>query len=183
LKVDQSTVSRRLAAIEEVLGGPLLVRGGREFAWTVEGKTALAAAEAAEAAVLAATRQLRSSRLESAGAVRVSATPGNVVMLLRILPKFQDKYPGLDFDLAGSLERVDLAKGEADIALRYARPTEPDLIARHVTRAGWCLFASESYLREQGQPQSFKDLARHCLVLNIPSLHRMGPALRSLSCA
>jgi DNA-binding transcriptional LysR family regulator len=39
LRVDQSTVSRRLAALEESIGCSLLVRGGREFSWTAEGHT------------------------------------------------------------------------------------------------------------------------------------------------
>jgi hypothetical protein len=76
LHVDQSTVSRRLAALEETLGCALLIRGGREFCWTAEGRTMIGAAEAAEAAVLAGTRRLRSTRLASTGVVRVSTTPG-----------------------------------------------------------------------------------------------------------
>lgn len=180
LKVDQSTVSRRLAAIEEAFDSHFLVRGSREFAWTAEGKTALAAAEAAEAAILAATQRLHSSRLELAGVVRVSVTPGNAVILLQILPRFQDEYPDLKLDLTGTVERVDLAKGEADIAFRFGEPTEPDLIARHVTQGGWCVFGSESYLRQHGTPKSSEDLPCHHLVLNVPSMHRVGPGLRWL---
>src|SRR3954451_3460381 len=62
LHVDQSTISRRLAALEESLGCSLLIRGGREFSWTAEGRTMIAAAETAEAAVLAGTSHLRASR-------------------------------------------------------------------------------------------------------------------------
>ena len=46
LNIDSSTVSRRLAAAEEALGGCLILRGGREFRFTAEGMTALHAAEA-----------------------------------------------------------------------------------------------------------------------------------------
>jgi len=180
LKVDQSTVSRRLAAIEEAFGCLLLVRGGREFSWTAEGRTALAAAEAVEAAILAATQRLHSSRVESAGVVRVSVTPGNAVILLDILPRFQDQYPDLKLDLTGTTERVDLAKGEADIAFRFGDPTGPDLIARHVTKGGWCLFGSEPYLQAHGNPKSTADLPRHHLVLYVASMHRVASGLRWL---
>ena len=50
LQVDNSTISRRLAALEEAVDAKLLIRGGREFTLTGEGRTMLQAAEAAEAA-------------------------------------------------------------------------------------------------------------------------------------
>src|SRR5262249_25307085 len=128
LHIDQSTVSRRLAAIEDAFGGPLLVRGGREFAWTSEGRAALAAAEKAEAAIMAAFGQAQSSKVESGGVVRISATPANVILLLEVLPPFQRQHPDLKLDLSGTMERVDLAKGEADIALRFGNPDGPVLI-------------------------------------------------------
>ena len=178
--VDQSTVSRRLAALEEAVGCPLLVRGGREFSWTAEGRTMVGAAEAAEATVQAATRQLRTSRLDAAGVVRVSTTPGIAAFLLRVLPEFQRKHPGLELDLSGSLEHVELAKGEADVALRGGEPTEPDVVARKLIRGAWFLYASEAYLREAGRPQSLDDLRRHRLVLLAPALHAVAAGLRWL---
>jgi DNA-binding transcriptional LysR family regulator len=180
LQVDQSTISRRLAALEESLGCSLLIRGGREFCWTAEGRTMIAAAEAAEAAVLAGTRQLRTSRLDSTGTVRVSTTPGIAAVLMRILPESQRRHPGLEFDFSATIERVDLAKGEADIAVRAGVPTEPDLIARKLMQSGWFLFASDAYLREAGHPQSCDELPRHRLILMAPALHHIAPGLRWL---
>jgi len=54
LEVDNSTVSRRLAALEVALDAQLLIRGGREFSWTDAGRAAVGSAEAMEAAVTAA---------------------------------------------------------------------------------------------------------------------------------
>ena len=180
LRVDQSTVSRRLAALEESLGCSLLIRGGREFSWTAEGRTMIAAAEAAEAAVLAGTRQLRTSRLDSTGVVRVSTTPGIAAVLMPLLPQARCKPAGLEFDFSGTLERVDLAKGEADIAVRAGVPTEPDLIARKVMQTGWFLFASEAYLRDAGRPTTFDELPRHRLVLMASAMHHIAKGLRWL---
>jgi DNA-binding transcriptional LysR family regulator len=180
LAVDQSTVSRRLAALEEALGCTLLVRGGREFFWTDEGRTMIGAAEAAEAAVGAAARRLRSSRLDASGTVRVATTPGIAAVLLRLLPQFRHKAPGLEFDLSGSAQHVDLAKGEADIAVRAGAPTEPELIVRKAMRSGWFLYASEAYLRDSGGLQSLDDLPRHRLVLMAAAVHALAPGLRWL---
>ena len=180
LGVDQSTVSRRLAALEEAVGCPLLLRGGREFTWTAEGRTMIAAAEAAECAVQAATRQLRTARRDATGLVRVTTTPGIAAVLLRYLPSSLQKHPGLEIDLTGSMEHVDLAKGGADIGVRGGAPTEPDLIARHAARVGWCLYASEGYLHAAGRPKQPADLPRHRLVLMTPALHAMATGLRWL---
>jgi DNA-binding transcriptional LysR family regulator len=178
--VDQSTVSRRLAALEEAVGCPLLLRGGREFTWTAEGRTMIAAAEAAESAVQTATRQLRTARLDATGLVRVTTTPGVAAMLLRYIQPYLQKHPGLEIDLTGSMEHVDLAKGGADIGVRGGTPTEPDLIARHVMRIGWCVYASEGYLHAAGRPQSKDDLPRHRLVLMTPALQAIATGLRWL---
>ena len=180
LNVDQSTISRRLAALEDSLGCALLIRGGREFSFTPEGRTMIAAAEAAEAAVLSGARQLRAARLESKGVVRVSTTPGIAAVLLRVMADEQARHPGLEFDIIGAMERVDLAKGDADIAVRAGEPTEPDLIARKVMRSGWFLYACEAYLAQAGRPQTVADLPRHRMVLMAPVLHHMAAGLRWL---
>jgi DNA-binding transcriptional LysR family regulator len=176
--VDQSTVSRRLAALEQSLGCPLLVRGGREFSWTTEGRTMIVAAEAAEAAVDDGIRNLRSSRLVASGTVRLSTTPGLAAYLLRAMPELQARHPDLQIDVSGSMEYVDLAKGDADLALRAGQPGEPDVIARKVFRSGWFLYASADYLRVAGALQSIRDLPRHRLVLMAPTLHAMALGLR-----
>lgn len=180
LNVDHSTVSRRLAAIEEGFGAQLLIRGGREFAWTAEGRTVLAAAEATEAAIIAATRQVRTAKLEVAGTVRVATTPSMLAILAPVVPTYQKRYPALEFEFMASFDRVDLAKGVADIALRFAKPTEPDLVGRHVIDVGWALYASKSYLSEHGAPESVDALSRHRLVLYAEFMHRYGVGLRWL---
>jgi DNA-binding transcriptional LysR family regulator len=180
LKVDHSTVSRRLAAIEEGFGAQLLVRGGREFTWTTEGKIALATAEETEKLVLGASRQLRACRQEVAGTVRVATTPSILAILANLMPAFQVRYPRMEFEFIAGLHRVDLAKGVADVAVRFARPTEPDLVARQVGEAGIALYASKTYVRKYGAPESFEALARHRLVLLAEHLHRFGLHMRWL---
>ena len=57
LGIDASTVSRRLAALEDAVGATLVIRGGREFAITADGRSVLAAAhEMADATARAGCR-------------------------------------------------------------------------------------------------------------------------------
>ena len=176
LQVDSSTISRRLAALEEAAGARLLIRGGREFSWTAEGRTLIEAGEAMEAATTRAMRAVRTAKVEVDGTVRVSVAPGFVPVLMRgMLPLLREAHPALRVELDGGFQRVDLARGDADIAVRMARPEEPDLVACHVFDCGWFVYAAASYLEARGCPASFEELAQHELVLYTEALHHVPP--------
>jgi DNA-binding transcriptional LysR family regulator len=166
LKVDHSTISRRLAALEEAAGAKLINRGGREFAWTSEGRTLLEAAEATEALTAAALRAVRASKIDVEGIVRVSVAPAFIQPLVKLLlPELRRTHPLLSVQLDGSYQRVDLAKGEADIALRMARPDEADFVARRAMECAWRVYAAASYLDARGRPLMKEELSRHELIL------------------
>ncbi len=78
LGVDQSTISRRLASLEECVGVRLVLRGRREFSLTAEGRAMCTAAEAVETAIGEASRAVRVAKLEVSGTVRVSCPPAFV---------------------------------------------------------------------------------------------------------
>jgi len=176
LHIDNSTVSRRLAALEDALGARLLIRGGREFAWTSEGRQAIESAEAMESAAAGAVRAVRTAKVDVSGTVRVSVAPAFVPILMRrMLPALRKDHPGLEVELLGAYHRVDLAKGEADVALRMARPEEADLVARRAFDVAWFVYASKGYLDVHGRPASFEDLRQHRLVLYVEAMHNVEP--------
>ena len=176
LQVDHSTVSRRLAALEDAVGAKLLIRGGREFALTNEGRAMLEAAETAEAATAAALRAVRAAKVDAEGHVSVSVAPAFVPVLMReLIPALRQSHPLLNVELRGSFLRADLARGEADIALRMARPAEPDLVARRAMDTGWCVYAARGYLTARGCPASTDELQQHDLVLYADNLHSAPP--------
>jgi DNA-binding transcriptional LysR family regulator len=176
LGVDHSTVSRRLAALEETLGARLVVRGGRDFCLTNEGRRAVAAAEAVETAIGAVTRDIRSAKLEVAGSVSVSCASGMVNGITSLLPAFLSKQPLLSIELSADNRSVDLARGEADIAIRMVRPTEPGLVARRTFELGWGIYASPAYIAAHGAPACAADFAQHRLIVyNESMLRAPGP--------
>lgn len=176
MQVDSSTISRRLAALEESVGAQLLIRGGREFSWTSEGRAMLDAAETTEAATAAALRAVRASKVDVQGSVRVSVAPAFVQILMReMIPALRLAHPALSVELVGAYKRADLAKGEADIAVRMMRPEEPDLVARRAFDCAWFVYAAASYLQLRGRPATFDELARHDLVLYAENLHSAPP--------
>jgi DNA-binding transcriptional LysR family regulator len=164
LGVDSSTVSRQLAAMERSLGACLVLRGGREFTFTAEGKAAVVAAEEMESIVANVARAIRAAKTDIDGVVKVSVVPSMLRILMPLLAIASEKHPKLSIELSAANHTVNLAKGDADIAVRMTQPTEVDLVARRAIEMGFGVFASKSYAARCGLPATCEGLARHRLI-------------------
>ena len=176
LQVDNTTITRRLSALEESLGAQLLVRNGREFIWTASGLAAVETAKSMEVAISETLRAVAAGKGEVSGTVRVATAPSLVPILVKhVLPELRAAHPALNVEFGGSYNRVDLARGEADLALRFARPQEPDFIGRHAADVGWFVYAAQNYLDQHGQPTDHEALRQHRLVLYVQQMHAVSP--------
>lgn len=161
LGLTQPTLSRQVAAIEQVMGVTLFERVGKSMALTPTGldllKHARAMGAAAEALSLAATGSSQAVR----GVVSVSATDVVASVLLPpLVKKLHDQEPGITIDVIPSNALSDLLRREADIAIRHVKPEQPDLIARLIREATAYFYASESWVNAHGHPRSAEDAAR-----------------------
>jgi DNA-binding transcriptional LysR family regulator len=167
-RVNQSTVQRRLAELEDRLGRSLIERHLGGYRLTEMGRELLPYAERIEEAVTAFERHLASCDSELTGAVRVTctATVGDRLRRSPLFDAFHARFPGLRIELVLSDRFVDLSKREADIAIRsQGRELEDEtLIGRKIAEGGWGLFASRSYIERHGRPRSPADLASHFTV-------------------
>ena len=142
LQVEHSTVARRVEHLEARLGVRLFDRLARGWALTGEGAALRERAEAVELEVLALERA--AAGVESlAGVVTVSAPP---VLLSRLLVPalraFAAQYPQITLDLVGEQRQAQMLRAEADLALRLAHPTEPDLVARQLGVLRYSLYGT-----------------------------------------
>ncbi len=161
LGLTQPTLSRQVAAIEQVMGVTLFERVGKSMALTPTGldllEHARAMGAAAEALSLAATGSSQAVR----GVVSVSATDVVATTLLPpLVKKLHDQEPGITIDVIPSNALSDLLRREADIAIRHVKPEQPDLIARLIREATAYFYASESWVNAHGHPRSAEDAAR-----------------------
>jgi DNA-binding transcriptional LysR family regulator len=81
------------------------------------------------------------------------------------LKEFIRTYPGIEVMLRLDDRELDLAMREADVAIRFNEPKQPDLVQRHIGSLIGHLYASPAYLKERGAPQKLEDLGNHDLVL------------------
>lgn len=166
LAVDRSTVSRRLAALEAALDTRL-------FARSRDGLQPLPAAERLRGPVERMAEQARSITAGAldpdsavAGLVRVATTEALAAYLVRRgLLDLRSEHPALDLELLGGNLPLDLARGEADIALRVRPTTQSTLRVRRVGRMGLALYASPAYTARRGSPRHEGELAGHDVLL------------------
>lgn len=157
LQVNQSTVSRRLTALEHALSTPLFERTRKGFVLNQAGRAMLPLAEEMEAGALRITREVGAADTEE-GAVVVVATVDEIAtwIIAPFLPEFYRKWPHIRLDLKSSPRLVNLERGEADVAVRLARPKSGNLFARRVGGFGFGVFGSPAYL-DARSPESLED--------------------------
>ncbi len=151
LGVNASTVSRRLEALEAALGARLFDRTPDGVLPTSLAEQLGPHAEAMEraAAGLALAAQGRETRAE--GEVRLTAPPGVAEFVVApALPRLLKRHPRLRVVLDASVGYADLTRREADIALRLARPTSGDLVAKRVGVADGGPYGAPKYVKELG---------------------------------
>ncbi|THD43821.1 MAG: LysR family transcriptional regulator [Bradyrhizobium sp.] len=165
LGLTQPTIGRHIDALEAAFGVALFARSPRGLSAT---QAALDLAPHVAAMTLAAQAAQRAASGDAAqehGVVRVTAS--HVIgceVLPRILAGFSAAHPGVTLELALNDRNEDLARREADIAVRMVRPTQSALVARRLGRTMIGLFAHRDYLALRGTPQSIADLAGHSVI-------------------
>jgi len=166
LGMNQSTVQRRIAALERKLGQRLFERRPEGYRLTRLGEELRPIAERVEMDVADFTRRSASSDVELVGTIRVTCpeTAGYRIMKSPILEAFHARYPRLRVEMVMVDRVLDLAKGEADIAFRTSDPKDEALVARKVAEVPWAVFASRAYIDRRGVPKTFDEIGSHDVV-------------------
>lgn len=165
LKLAQPTVGRHIDALEAALGVSLFTRSPRGLVPTPAAKTLVPYGDAMSAAAAALLRSAASEGDDERGVVRVTASEVmGAEVLPPILAAFRADHPGVALELAVTNRNEDLARGEADIAVRMVRPTQSGLVARRIGQTRIGLYAHRDYCRRFGEPRSLDDLRAHRLI-------------------
>lgn len=132
LKVSHATVGRRIAALEATLGRVLFDRRADGYALTSDGAAVLELAAGMDERALAILRRA-GQEAGLTGTVRLTATEGLVErFLIPRLVEFHHRHPGIDLEVLSDPRSLSLAKREADVAVRLARPQAGELVTRRL---------------------------------------------------
>ena len=147
LGVRQSTMSRRLEALEQRAGARLLQKTPRGYELTALGEAILANAERMEAEAVAVERAVQGRDVALSGVIRVTTVDTIANWLLPpAIAALQARYPAISVEVLPETRSLSLSKREADLAIRMARFEGNELISRRIALLGHALYASHAYL-------------------------------------
>lgn len=166
LGVNQTTVLRRLDALDAAVGAPLFQRRRSGQTLTAAGRLAVEAAERMENEAQVFKDALAAQQRTLRGSVRLTTSETLANRLVTpCLRAFQREHPGIQIELITADERLDIARGEADVALRASsRPEGAGIVARRLPDSDWTIYCSRAYAEERGIPESREAIAGHDLV-------------------
>lgn len=153
LNVSRSTVQRRILALEKGLGVRLFERLPSGYFTTQAGEVMLTATTRMEEEALTADRMLAGTDARLSGTIRV-AVPGAVLAnpMIREFAAFTNTHPYVHLELLTAYRPADLARREADVALRITNDPPEDLIGRRILKVARACYVAKQYLPKTTGP-------------------------------
>jgi DNA-binding transcriptional LysR family regulator len=178
LKVDQTTVGRRLGTLEEALGARLFDRTAEGFTLTAIGQRLLETAQTVEQATIDLERLATGADARLEGIVRIATSETlSATFLATELVALHDAHPGIEVQLVTGTTSLNLLKREADVALRVGpRPTHQSLVVRRLGTIAWGIFGTAEYLMRHPPIGPGVRFDGHDLVMLDDELAQIPPA-------
>ncbi len=173
LRIGQPTISRRLAMLESELGYPLFRRTTNGASLTAAGERLVESARKMAEWAGELNRAATTNEKRPRGVVRLTAPPGVAWSFCAPFAAWlKQKQPGLQLELLSSHQFLDLARGEADLALRIRPSTQNDLKTVATLRSRGVAMATREYIRRLPRRYSFADVGWICWA---PPYDRLAP--------
>ncbi len=161
LGVDQATVGRRIAALEEALGSPLFDRSTKGYELTEIGSRLLPLAEQIESQFIVAQAESQSPEALLTGAVRVGApVAASAYLIAEAASDLIRRHPRLEIEIVAVPRTFNLTVREADLAIAVSRPDRGRVVSRKVADYSLKLYAHEEYLASRASIDTLNDLRR-----------------------
>jgi DNA-binding transcriptional LysR family regulator len=169
LGLPKSTVSLRVAKLEDQLGERLLERTTRRLRLTDAGAVYHARVLSALEALRDAEQTLSDQRLRPSGRLRVTATlEGGQFLFAPIFAEYARRFPEVELSVVLADRQIDLIEEGIDVAIRSGPLADSGLVAHRLrVPGGMGYYASPAYLAARGVPRRPRDLERHdCLIMS-----------------
>jgi DNA-binding transcriptional LysR family regulator len=177
LRVSQATVSRRITALEEALGTALFLRSPSGYALSARGQTMVPMAEAVEQEIAALQNWFAAEGRRLSGDVRVTTVESAAnVWLMPALAAFRAQHPQVVAEIIVDDHTLDIAKGEADIAIRFGNaPDDESLAIRRIVDLHESVYVHRELAEQLGMPNGYAGLTRY------PFIDFSGPGVGQIS--
>lgn len=171
LKLDHSTVCRRIDKLETDLSVKLLDRTRRGVTVRNEAKSLLAHIREMENHASTLEDLATQDAIETKQTVRIATMEGIAsCYLARRLPALAKFNTNVNIQLVSIPQTVDLSRKEADIFISFFNPNSRGLKSALFGRVALFLYCSPAYLRQHGTPHNRDQLQNHIYVGYIEDL-------------
>jgi DNA-binding transcriptional LysR family regulator len=165
LKVDHTTVSRRVRELERSLNSTLFKRSKSGFTLTEIGMRLLQYAEGMESQANSIVEAIGTDTADAGGAVRIAAMEGiGSFYLTRCIADFNRLYPSIQIELITDTRLLDLSRREADIFVSFFRPQGKRLSIKRLGEFRISLYATDAYFNGRSPPTTVKELESHAFI-------------------
>ena len=184
LNMQKSTVSRRIALLEERLGVRLLNRTTRKLRLTEVGQAYYERCRQIMLDFAEAEQAVMQLQLQPSGLLRITAPiEFGQLFLGRVLGAFMREYPEITAEVELTSRKVDPVEEGVDIVMLVGQPQDSTLIARRLLISARSLCASPAYLQLHGAPQTVAELSQHRAILLPADSSRYWPVLgQNIAC-
>ena len=153
LRVNRSTIERKLKQLDDLLDEPVFERRGGRFTSTSFGRDLFAAFETAQGELEPFTSQLGKTGSENPRPLHISVAPHMVHLIGPVLFSLRDAMPELQLSVVSTWDLTDLTAGDADIAIRVSQvEPEPPLVGRRLMRLEGAMYCATE---QAGSPRAF----------------------------
>ncbi len=159
LGVNHTTVYRRISALEDRLGKSLFERSNNGWVITPVGERIVAFAESMAEDANNIERHILADSHELSGLLRVTAADHCVERL--VMPatrKFLQRYPQINLEVVASVDELDLAAREADVALRGTDQPPPNLVGKRIGQIGFAIYGTQALKERAAADPDAEDL-------------------------
>ena len=166
LQVSQTTVARRISALEEALGLSLFEKRQAGYVLTPAGEGLVERARQVEAATEGFAEASAALARDTSGMVRITTQEIFANTLLApMLRELHELHPEIVIEIDTQQDLLDLGAGEADIALRSTGGEAPaGTVGRNLCIDDWTLYCSRDYADRHGVPRTRKELLGHAII-------------------
>lgn len=171
LKIEPTTISRRILRLEEQLEIKLFVRSNNFYSLTDNGQKLLKYAERIETETLSIGEIFSNKNLNVSGTVRIAVPEGLGVEVFSLyLEKFYKIHPEIEIELLADTKVRNMSTREIDISIVFSRPQKGKLISKKLTGYQLKLYGSKEYIENNKSIRSIKDLNEHKFISYIDDL-------------
>lgn len=171
LRLNHTTVSRRIGSLEQALGGHVLARSVGGWELTELGRRAVRVAQAVEGALDGLDADAESPAAQLTGMVRMSATDGfSAYIASPAVAHLRRRHPGISVEIETVTRRARQHRSGLDIEVVVGEPQVHRASAYKLGEYVLGMYASREYLIEHGLPRTVEQLTRHPLVYFVDSM-------------